>query len=78
VTEKAQRKSVGILTFTRSVFQAFAMPTLRERATQKAHADMYSEPACLPLPETHGRSDKNISGGRFVALFSEGTKVAKF
>ena len=40
------------LTFARSEFQGLRMPTCQERATQKAHADMYT--AC-PFPKREGQ-----------------------
>lgn len=38
------QEGVGILPLPVPYFKAFALPTFRERATQKAHADMYYKP----------------------------------
>ena len=41
------KEGVGILPLPVPYFKAFALPTPRERATQKAHADMYNKPDAL-------------------------------
>ena len=62
-------KGVGILPSPVPYFKAFALPLLKERATQKAHADVYSRISAYPPDAQAEKRGVRIytTRGRFMA-----------
>lgn len=74
------KEGVGILPLPVPYFKAFALPTPRERATQKAHADMYNIRNLSLFGQSGARMYINThQEGVLVAIHhSSRSKFAKF
>lgn len=69
---------MGILPSLVPYFKAFALPTFRERATQKAHADMYYK-LCISKEEIHEYLYKHTTRTSLLLfVISEGQKLRSF